>query len=69
MSSWDTPRVCVGSLRGSVIAGVQVLFVHKNLQINIEDLLLRWYAVCNAVFQPGTDPTTWHCIMQKRFFL
>jgi hypothetical protein len=49
--------VCVGSLRGSVIAGVRVLFVHKNLQSNREDLLLKWYAVCSVVFQPGTDPT------------
>jgi hypothetical protein len=48
--------VCVGSLRGSVIAGVRVLFVHKNFQIKREDLL-KWYAVCSAVFQPGTDPT------------
>lgn len=60
--------VCVGSMRDSVITGVRVLFVHKYLQINREDLLLKWCAVCIAVFQIGTDPTTRHCIMPKRFF-
>ena len=50
--------VCVGSLRDSVITGVRVLFVHKYLQNDREDLLLKWCSVCSAIFHPGTDPTT-----------
>lgn len=50
--------VCVGSLRGSVITGVGFFSFTSTYKINREDLLFKWCAVCIAVFQPCTDPTT-----------
>jgi hypothetical protein len=50
--------VCVGSLQGSVITGVGFFSFTNTYKNNREDLLFKWCAVCSAVFQPCTDPTT-----------